>query len=50
VIEEHVGDLNRAVFFVSGPNAMVDAMRAILADNGVDANRVKHEAFPGYDR
>jgi ferredoxin-NADP reductase len=50
VIEEHVGDLHRAFFFVSGPSAMVDAMRAILADSGVDANRVKREAFPGYDR
>jgi ferredoxin-NADP reductase len=50
LIKERVDDLLGAVFFVSGPTPMVDAMRAILADGGVDANRVKHEAFPGYDR
>ena len=50
LIRELVDDLHGAVFFVSGPTLMVDAMRAILADSGVDANRVKHEAFPGYDR
>jgi ferredoxin-NADP reductase len=50
LIKKHVGDLHGAVFFVSGPSSMVDAMRAILAEHGVDAKRVKHEAFPGYDR
>jgi ferredoxin-NADP reductase len=50
LIKERVGDLLGAVFFVSGPTPMVDATRAILADSGVDPNRVKHEAFPGYDR
>jgi ferredoxin-NADP reductase len=50
LIRELVDDLHGAVFFVSGPTLMVDAMRAILADSGVDANRVKREAFPGYDR
>ena len=50
LIKGLVDDLHESVFYVSGPTPMVDAMRAILADSGVDANRVKHEAFPGYDR
>ena len=43
-------NLTQPVFFVSGPTGLVEAMRATLADIGVDAARVKHEAFPGYDR
>lgn len=47
-IRQHVGDLAGSLFFVSGPTALVDAIRASLAELGVDASRVKYEAFPGY--
>jgi ferredoxin-NADP reductase len=43
-------DVAGSLFFVSGPTALVDAIRGTLAQLGVDASRVKHEAFPGYDR
>jgi ferredoxin-NADP reductase len=49
-IRQHVGDVAGSLFFVSGPTALVDAIRGTLAQLGVDASRVKHEAFPGYDR
>ena len=47
-INQHV-DLADPVFFVSGPSALVEAMRSTLSEIGVDAGRVKYEAFPGYD-
>jgi glycine betaine catabolism B len=49
-IQRHVPDLARALCFVSGPTALVDAMRATLAEIGIPHGRVKYEAFPGYDR
>jgi ferredoxin-NADP reductase len=49
-IKQYVSDLAQPVFFVSGPTALVAAMRTTLSEIGVDATRVKHEAFPGYDR
>jgi ferredoxin-NADP reductase len=50
LIKESIRDVAGSIFFVSGPTPMVDALRTILADSGVDASRVKYEAFPGYDR
>ena len=49
-VRQHVSDLPRSLFLVSGPTPLVDSMRATLADIGVDPGRVKYEAFPGYDR
>jgi len=49
-IRGQVPELASPLFFVSGPTGLVEAMRATLAEIGVDAGQVKHEAFPGYDR
>jgi ferredoxin-NADP reductase len=49
-IKRRVENLAEPVFFVSGPTGLVEAMRATLAEIGVDAARTKYEAFPGYDR
>jgi ferredoxin-NADP reductase len=49
-IKQYVPDVAPSLFMVSGPTPLVDAMRATLADVGVDPDQVKHEAFPGYDR
>ena len=49
-INRCVVDLAQQQFFVSGPTGLVQAIRATLAEIGVEAGRVKHEAFPGYDR
>jgi ferredoxin-NADP reductase len=45
---QHVSDLSRPLFYVSGPTPLVDALRAVLAELDIDRARVKHEAFPGY--
>jgi ferredoxin-NADP reductase len=50
LIKQHVPDLSRSLFYVSGPTPLVDAMRATLTGIGVDPGRLKYEAFPGYDR
>jgi glycine betaine catabolism B len=49
-LREYVPDLATTMFYVSGPTGMVQSMRMILDEVGVEPGRVKHEVFPGYDR
>jgi ferredoxin-NADP reductase len=49
-LAHHVTDLKRSLFLVSGPTSLVQSIRGMLADIGIDAGRVKHESFPGYDK
>jgi ferredoxin-NADP reductase len=48
-IKNAVPDLNRPVFYVSGPEPMVQAFEKILRDMGVTDDRLKRDYFPGYD-
>ena len=48
-VRDYVPDLARPLFFVCGPTGLVDAMRATLAETGVDASRIKYATFPGHD-
>lgn len=49
-LRQHVPDLAPSLLLVSGPTALVDAIRATLADLDIDPGRVRYEGFPGYDR
>lgn len=41
-------DSNEAIFYVSGPPAMVQSTRKMLADIAVPADRIASESFEGY--
>jgi ferredoxin-NADP reductase len=42
-------DIEKSVFYICGPPAMVDAMRNILVQNlQIPAERIKVEEFTGY--
>ena len=43
-----VHDLSRPIFYISGPPAMVAAMRKILDDSGVKDDKIRTEEFSGY--
>jgi ferredoxin-NADP reductase len=43
-----VGDAPAPVYYLAGPPAMVEAMKAILARNGVGAHDIRSEEFFGY--
>jgi ferredoxin-NADP reductase len=43
-----VGDLSLPIFYITGPQAMVSAMRQILDDAGVADHRIRTEEFTGY--
>lgn len=47
-LREAVGSLAQPVHYVVGPPAMVEAMRATLAQAGVDDDDVRSEDFYGY--
>ena len=43
-----VGDLKAPIYYIAGPAGMVKAMRAVLADAGVDEAAIRAEEFAGY--
>lgn len=43
-----VGDLKAPIYYIAGPPGMVNAMRATLADAGVDEAAIRAEEFAGY--
>ncbi len=45
LLTEHVPDLTDRVFLICGPGAMIDAMKATLAELGVPSDQVRFEAF-----
>jgi len=47
-LQRFVGDAPSPVYYLAGPPAMVEAMKAILARNGVVADDVRSEEFFGY--
>lgn len=40
--------IKKRVFYISGPEPMVETFEKILSDLGVPANRLKQDYFPGY--
>ena len=47
-IEELVPDLKKPLFYVSGPEPMVEEIGKLLLQMGVPAKRLKQDWFPGY--
>ena len=48
MLRKSVPDLDRPIFYISGPRAMVAAMRKVLDDAGVKDDRIRTEEFSGY--
>lgn len=48
-IKQKVADLQTPIFFVSGPEPMVEALEKLLLEMGVKDEKVKRDYFPGYD-
>ena len=47
-IKQHVGDIAGSKYYLSGPEGMVKAMRALLLDVGADEDNLRTEEFDGY--
>jgi len=48
MLVKSVADLNLPIYYISGPKAMVAAMRKILDDAGVKDDKIRTEEFTGY--
>lgn len=48
-IRKAVPDLARPIFYLSGPEPMVEAFEQMLAAMGIPDDRMKGDYFPGYD-
>jgi ferredoxin-NADP reductase len=48
MVKEQCKDWAQAVHYVSGPPVMVDGMKNVLVEMGVDQQRVKREVWAGY--
>lgn len=48
MLRRSLADLNRPIYYLSGPPKMVDAMQKLLKDLGVKQERVRTETFDGY--
>jgi ferredoxin-NADP reductase len=48
MIKELVPDLKKPLFYVSGPEPMVEAIGKMLQQMGVPKKRIKQDWFPGY--
>ena len=48
MLTKSINDLNLPIFYITGPRAMVAAMRKILDDSGVKDDKIRTEEFSGY--
>lgn len=47
-IRQTINDLRSPIYYISGPEPMVEAFEAILYKMGVPKDKVKRDYFPGY--
>lgn len=45
---KYIDDLTLPIYYIDGPPAMVNAMRELLAEAGVDDDNIRTEEFSGY--
>lgn len=48
MVRRHVPDLNAPIYYLSGPEGMVKAMRQLLVSLGVNEDNIRTEEFTGY--
>jgi ferredoxin-NADP reductase len=48
MVKKYVPDLNRPIYYLSGPQGMVKAMRQLLVDLKVNEDNIRTEEFAGY--
>jgi len=48
MILKYIDDLTLPIYYLDGPPAMVNAMRKLLSEAGVDDDNIRTEEFSGY--
>ncbi len=48
LLEEEIPDYHNRLFYLSGPNALVDSFSGVLRELGVPSRTIKKDFFPGF--
>jgi ferredoxin-NADP reductase len=48
MLERHLEGLSNAIYYLTGPPGMVNGLRTMLVDSGVDEDDIRTEEFTGY--
>jgi len=48
MLAKYIGDLTLPIYYIVGPSAMVDALRSVLNEAGVNTDNIRAEEFTGY--
>jgi ferredoxin-NADP reductase len=48
MVARHLGGVADPIYYIAGPVAMVEGMRAMLVASGVDEDDIRTEEFTGY--
>lgn len=48
MLSDAIGDLNAPIYYIAGPGGMLNAMRKMLLDAGVNEDDIRAEEFAGY--
>ncbi|MEK4300263.1 FAD-dependent oxidoreductase [Oceanobacillus sp. FSL W8-0428] len=48
LLKRHVSDVNKPIYYLSGPGDMVEAMQKMLVEAGVNEDNIRSEEFAGY--
>ena len=48
MLAKYISDLTSPIYYIVGPAAMVDALRNVLNDAGVNTDNIRTEEFTGY--
>ena len=48
MLKKYMANLGEPIYYLTGPQQMVAAMRSLLSGAGVDSDNIKTEEFPGY--
>jgi ferredoxin-NADP reductase len=48
MLEKYIKDLTKPIYYISGPAAMVVAMRKMLTESDIDDDNIRTEEFSGY--
>lgn len=48
MIKTYVNDINLPIYYIAGPEVMVDALSKVISEMGVKSESIRSESFPGY--
>lgn len=48
MIKTYIKDISSPIYYVAGPEVMIDALSKVISDMGVRSEDIRSEGFPGY--